>query len=72
MAHIQGLTAPIFLNSAPTPQAPVGTAAQGVTANNTSVIDGTPIRIVVLCLAAAAGLAAFGAAGLRFSIGAST
>lgn len=34
-----------------------------------SVIDGTPVRVVVLALAAAAGLTALHWAGLRFSLG---
>lgn len=72
MAHIQGLSNPVYLNAAPAPQAPAGNVAgQGTTAMGTAVIDGTPIRVVVLCIAAAVGLAAFSAAGLKFSIGAS-
>lgn len=38
---------------------------------NAAVIDGTPVRVVVLALSAAAGLAALHIAGFRFSIGVS-
>lgn len=75
MAHIAGISQPVYLNSGATPTAPAavgGASAQGTTANNTAVIDGTPVRVVVLCLAAAVGLFALNAAGLKFSIGAST
>lgn len=74
MAHIQGISQPIYLNAAPMPQAPAAgnVAAQGTTGGNSAVIDGTPIRVVIICLAAAAGLFALSAAGLKFSIGAST
>lgn len=75
MAHIEGLTMPVFLNAAPAPQAAPAAgnvSAQGTTANNAAIIDGTPVRVVVLCLAAAVGLAALRAAGVKFSIGAST
>jgi hypothetical protein len=74
MAHINGLTQPVYIGSGVTPQAPAAgnVAAQGTTAGNTAIIDGTPVRVVVLCLAAAFGLAALGAAGVKFSIGAST
>lgn len=37
-----------------------------------TVIDGTPIRVVVLAIAAAVGLTAFKMAGIRFNIGIST
>jgi len=37
----------------------------------TPVIDGTPIRVAVLCLSAAAGLVALHAAGFRFNVGVS-
>jgi len=39
---------------------------------NTVVIDGTPVRVVVLALAAAAGLTALKLAGFRFNVGVST
>lgn len=36
---------------------------------NTVVVDGTPIRIVVLALSAAAGLTALKWAGVKFNVG---
>jgi hypothetical protein len=74
MAHILGLSQPTFITAAPAPMPPAGgtVGGQGVAAGGNAVIDGTPVRVVVICLAAAAGLAALGAAGLKFSIGAST
>ena len=36
---------------------------------NTVVIDGTPVRVVVLALSAAVGLAALKMAGFRFNVG---
>lgn len=39
---------------------------------NTVVIDGTPIRVVILCVAAAAGLTALRLGGVRFNVGVST
>lgn len=41
------------------------------TTNMPAVIDGTPIRVVVLALSAAAGLVALHWAGFRFSLGVS-
>jgi hypothetical protein len=37
-----------------------------------SVVDGTPVRVCVLALAAAAGLTALKFAGFRFNVGVST
>lgn len=39
---------------------------------NTVVIDGTPIRVVILCVAAAAGLTALRLGGIRFNVGVSS
>lgn len=36
------------------------------------VIDGTPVRVVILCLAAAAGLTALRLGGFRFNVGVSS
>lgn len=47
------------------------TVARDATAN-TVTIDGTPVRVVVLALAAAAGLTALKLAGFRFNVGVST
>lgn len=38
----------------------------------TGIIDGTPVRVVVLVLAAAGGLWALKAGGVRFNVGVST
>lgn len=59
-----------------TPQAPqvaVGGPTNGATTDgmNTGIIDGTPVRVAVLVLAAAAGLLALKTAGLRFNVGVS-
>lgn len=40
-------------------------------ASSTVVIDGTPIRVVILAFAAAAGLVALRAAGFKFNVGVS-
>lgn len=39
---------------------------------NSVTIDGTPVRVVVLALSAAAGLTALRWAGFRFNVGVST
>jgi hypothetical protein len=58
-------------------QAPQGAYANGAvnavspTTNMPAVIDGTPVRIVVLALSAAAGLVALHWAGFRFQVGVS-
>lgn len=51
-----GIGGPVVANASPT----------------LAAIDGTPIRVVVLALAAAAGLTALKMAGIRFNIGVST
>lgn len=48
------------------------TAAPSMPDVNTIVIDGTPVRVVVLALAAAAGLTALKFAGFKFNVGVST
>lgn len=48
-----------------------GPQTTGVPAPNTVVIDGTPVRVVVLALAAAASLVALKWAGFRFNVGVS-
>lgn len=55
------------------PQVAVGGPTSGATTDGmgTSVIDGTPVRVVVLALAAAGGLWALKSAGLRFNVGVS-
>lgn len=54
-----------------TQNGPVTDAAQGATANRV-VIDGTPVRVVVLALAAAASLTALKWAGFKFNVGVSS
>lgn len=48
-----------------------GGVVPGASPADLSVIDGTPVRVVVLALAAAAGLWALKVAGLRFNVGVS-
>jgi hypothetical protein len=48
-----------------------GAEPVGISAPNAVVIDGTPIRVVVLAVAAAAGLTALKWAGFRFNVGVS-
>lgn len=55
----------------PGPAGNGGSQMQPSTAGVAAVIDGTPVRVVVLALSAAAGLAALHAAGFRFNIGVS-
>lgn len=53
------------------PAQPNGDAYMAGTTANRIVIDGTPVRVVVLALAAAAGLTALRWAGFKFNIGVS-
>ena len=48
------------------------TGVNPVDANFAKVIDGTPVRVVVLALSAAAGLTALRMAGFKFNVGVST
>jgi hypothetical protein len=48
-----------------------GAVSGGTTDGMAAVIDGTPVRVVVLALSAAAGLVALHWAGFRFSLGVS-
>jgi hypothetical protein len=52
---------------------PVGGPVNGPLTSepNAIVIDGTPVRVVVLAFAAAAGLVALRLAGFRFNVGVS-
>jgi hypothetical protein len=56
------------------PQATTGAAPADVdlSAGVTTAIDGTPVRVVMLALAGAAGLFAFRLAGVRFHVGVTT
>lgn len=53
--------------------APPATNATGATMDNGSVVvvDGTPIRVVILALSAAAGLTILKWAGFKFNVGVS-
>jgi hypothetical protein len=55
-------------NGAPQPVADFGS----VSAGGNLVIDGTPLRVVVLAFAAAAGLTALRLGGFRFNVGVSS
>jgi hypothetical protein len=76
MAHLMGHSKGAQFIQVSTPGAPqvaVGGPTNGAATDGmgTSVIDGTPVRVVVLCLAAAGGLFALKQAGLRFNVGVS-
>lgn len=61
------------MNGVPvTPPGAMETAIPGTgTAGNVVIIDGTPVRVVVLALAAAVGLTALRWAGFKFNVGVS-
>lgn len=49
---------------------PIGGPTTGpMAAGNAIIIDGTPVRVVVYALAAAAGLFALRTAGIKFNVG---
>ncbi len=50
----------------------VGGVIPGHSPANLSVVDGTPVRVVVLALAASASLWALKIAGFRFNVGVSS
>jgi len=70
MASLSGYgTTPMY---AVAPQASTPEAIPGTqTGRGTVVIDGTPVRVVVLMLAAAGGLWALKLAGIKFNVGVS-
>ena len=73
MAVIPGVNG-IVVPTVPLASGGSGTAAPGVAVPSTtipSVIDGTPVRVVTLALASAAGLWALKLAGFRFNVGVS-
>lgn len=75
MAGINGYSNRVQYVATGAPQVSVGGANPSATMDagtGTHVIDGTPVRVVAIALAAAAGLAAFKLAGWRFNIGVST
>lgn len=77
MAHLAGHSMGAQYVRVNTPGAAtigVGGPTNGATTDGltgTSIVDGTPIRVVVLALAAAGGLFALKTAGLRFNVGVS-
>lgn len=70
MTVLSGLTPGVQWVPGPAQQASAG---QPMAPSTTlpAVIDGTPVRVVVLALSAAAGLMALHAAGFRFNVGVS-
>lgn len=72
MAAINGLSGAVL--ATPITSGGSGSQAAGVASPSTplpSIIDGTPVRVVVLSLSAAVGLWALHAAGFRFNVGVS-
>jgi alpha/beta superfamily hydrolase len=71
---IAALLNPTYIAAgAPTPAAVAAPPnPQNGGAMSTNIIDGTPVRVVVICLAAAAGLTALRLGGFRFNVGVST
>lgn len=69
---IAALMQPQYVTAGPTPAAAAAANQPPAMPTNTAVIDGTPVRVVVLCLAAAAGLTALRLGGFRFNVGVST
>lgn len=72
--HSKGAQYVTVQNPAAANQVGVGGPTSGATTDGltgTSIIDGTPVRVVVLALAAAGGLFALKTAGLRFNVGVS-
>lgn len=69
MAHLRGYGATTYV----TPNdGAVGIGGPVLSGSPTlSVVDGTPVRVCVMALAAAAGLVALKLAGLRFNVGVS-
>jgi len=69
MAVLNGYGAPVMVATG-APQETTPNAIPGSdTSRNMVVIDGTPIRVVVLAIAAAAGLTALRMAGIKFNVG---
>lgn len=68
---VAALMQPQYIATGPTPGGP-STAAGPVAPTNTVVIDGTPVRVVVIALAAAAALTALRLGGFRFNVGVSS
>lgn len=77
MAWLNGHSSDVQYITTVAPAVDAGAGSPGqpstgtTTGTGTNVIDGTPVRVVVLALAAAGGLFALKAAGLRFNVGVS-
>lgn len=71
MAYLNGHSQGVAYMAAPMQGAYAEGATAGPTTAMSTVIDGTPVRVVVLALSAAAGLVALHWAGFRFSLGVS-
>lgn len=77
MAALSGFTDRVAYVAAPGPTTPTSPGNKGAgapaqpTAGFPAVIDGTPVRVVVIALASAAGLYALKLAGFRFNVGVS-
>lgn len=76
MAHLEGLSAPAYgfgtaQSAASAPAAAMSPSATMDAANGFYGVNGTPVRVVVIALAAAAGLTALRLAGFRFNVGVS-
>lgn len=68
MPVLDGLSgAPMMTPTRQTPSGPTMAPSTTIPA----VIDGTPVRVITLALAAALGLVALHAAGFRFNVGVS-
>lgn len=75
MAHIPGLSGNVAFVTGPAVTNVGGTTPNNAPPNSAkefpAVIDGTPVRVVVIALSAAAGLTALRMAGFRFNVGVS-
>lgn len=71
MAFIPGISGGIQMVPVGSPTSPNNSTGSGPV-TDTVIIDGTPVRVVVLCLAAAAGLTALRLGGFRFNVGVSS
>lgn len=69
MAHIAGYGATTYVAQ---DNGAIGVGGPTLNGSPTlAIVDGTPIRVCVMALAAAAGLVALKLAGLRFNVGVS-
>lgn len=68
MAHLQGVSSVAYGTTGPQAAQPGNPAATFDAAAGKNVINGAPVRIVVLALAAATGLTVLKLAGFRFNV----